>query len=92
MEPNLNKEYPSRNQKECLFLGYYIFEINAFRQLTYLETMADYREAKKLVNELRRKPNLAAGTTFRMMFAENQLQAERLLKEKREARPMGEHD
>ena len=73
-------------------MNYHIFEINVFKQLTHLQTVADYREAKKLVNEYRRKPNLAAGTTFRMMFAENPHQAEALLKEKREARPMGEHD
>lgn len=73
-------------------MGYHIFEINAFRQLTYLETASDYREAKRRVSEYRKKPQLAAGTTFRMMFAENELLAEKLLKEKREARPMGEHD
>jgi len=54
--------------------------------------MEDYRSAKNRVNELRRKPNLATGTTYRMMFAESEHLAERLLKEKREARPMGEHD
>jgi len=73
-------------------LAYFIFEINAFRQLTAIDSVSDYRDAKKLVNEHRRKPHLAPGTTFRMMFAENEHQAERLLKEKREARPMGEHD
>lgn len=73
-------------------MGYHIFEINAFRQLTHLETVEDYRTAKERVNAHRRNPNLVAGTQYRMMFAENQLQAERLLKEKREARPMGEHD
>ena len=73
-------------------MRYHIFEINAFRQLTFLESMEDYRSAKNRVNELRRKPNLATGTTYRMMFAESEHLAERLLKEKREARPMGEHD
>jgi len=73
-------------------LGYHIFEINAFRQMTHLQSVPDYRAAKTLVNEHRRKPNLAPGTTFRLMFAENKHEAERLLKEKRDARPMGEHD
>ena len=73
-------------------MNYHIFEINAFKQLTHLDSVADYRVAKKLVNEYRTKPNVAAGTTYRMMFAANVEQAERLLKEKREARPMGEHD
>ncbi|MEE9333537.1 MAG: hypothetical protein V3U65_05550 [Granulosicoccaceae bacterium] len=73
-------------------MDYHIFEINAFSQLSHLQSVAEYREAKKLVNGYRKKPNLAAGTLFRMMFAENIHQAEKLLKEKREARPMGEHD
>jgi len=73
-------------------VGYYIFEINAFRQIKHLETVPEYRMAKSIVSEYRRKPNLATGTTYRMMFAEDQYQAERLLKEKRNARPMGEHD
>jgi len=73
-------------------LGYFIFEINAFQQLSHLKTVSEYREAKSLVNECRRKPHQAPGTTYRMMFAEDRHQAERLLKEKRQARPMGEHD
>jgi len=54
--------------------------------------VADYREAKRIVKECRNRPNLPAGTSFRMMFAQDVGQAERLLTEKREARPMGEHD
>jgi len=73
-------------------LDYYIFEINAFEQLSHLETVSEYRQAKALVNEYRRKPHVPPGTTFRMMFAQDQQHAERLLTEKRQARPMGEHD
>jgi len=73
-------------------LGYFIFEINAFQQLSHLKTVSDYREAKTLVNELRRKPHVPPGTTYRMMFADDRHHAERLLNEKRQARPMGEHD
>lgn len=87
-----NNEYPYRNQLECHLLDYHIFEINAFKQLTHLDSVADYREAKKIVNEHRNRPQLPAGTTFRMMFAQDVQQAEKLLKEKREPRPMGEHD
>jgi len=73
-------------------LDYHIFEINAFKQLTHLRSVPDYREAKKIVKECRNQSHIAPGTTFRMMFAADVHQAERLLKEKREARPMGEHD
>ncbi|MBX2838723.1 MAG: hypothetical protein KTR35_17825 [Gammaproteobacteria bacterium] len=73
-------------------LAYHIFEINAFKQLTLLESVEDYRSAKTLVKQYRTKSHVPPGTTYRMMFAENPQQAERLLKEKREPRPMGEHD
>ena len=71
---------------------YHIFEINPFKQLSFLEAQADYRAAKKRVSVLREAPGLVAGTTYRMMLATDQFAAERLLTEKREARPMGEHD
>lgn len=73
-------------------MGYHIFEINPFKQLTYLQSVDRYREAKQALRELRAAPELVTGTTYRMMFASDPAQAERLLKEKREPRPMGEHD
>lgn len=73
-------------------MSYHIFQISAFRQFSHLDSFAAYREAKLRLRELRQAPDIEAGTTFRMMFAETPLQAERLLKEKREPRPMGEHD
>lgn len=73
-------------------MGYHIFEINPFKQLTFLQSSEHYPEAKKIIKELRRNPDIVSGTTYRMMFAADADQAERLLKEKREPRPMGEHD
>ena len=73
-------------------MDYHIFEINAFKQLTHLHSVPDYREAKKIVKEYRTRCQISKGTTYRMMFAQDVQQAERRLKEKREARPMGEHD
>lgn len=73
-------------------MAYHIFEINPFKQLAYLQSEEDYRAAKQRVRELRTAPNLVAGTTYRMIFATDPQHAERLLKEKREPRPMGEHD
>lgn len=73
-------------------MQYHIFEINPFQQLSHLDSLDTYTEAKKRVRELRSSPTLVPGTNFRMMFAADSLQAEQLLKEKREPRPMGEHD
>ena len=73
-------------------MQYHIFEINAFRQLTHLQAVDDYRSAKIIVRDLRKDPGKPSGSTYRMMFAADVIAAERLLKEKREPRPMGEHD
>ena len=73
-------------------MQYHIFEINPFQQLTYLKSIEKYRQAKQEVSRLRSSPDITKGTTYRMMFAVDASQAERLLKEKREPRPMGEHD
>lgn len=73
-------------------MAYHIFEINAFKQLQFVQTEQTYREAKSVVRNLRKNETLAAGTSYRMMFAATAEHAERLLKEKREARPMGEDD
>lgn len=73
-------------------MQYHVFEINPFQQYALLQSCQDYRAARVAVRELRKSPTLVAGTTYRMMFAADPDQAERLLKEKREARPMGEHD
>ena len=73
-------------------MHYHIFEINPFQQLTFLQSIEKYRDAKQALRELRTANELPTGTTYRMMFAASPEQAERLLKEKREPRPMGEHD
>jgi len=73
-------------------MPYHIFEVNPFKQLTFVATEATYREAKKHVRSMRESDSLGAGVTVRMMFAGDRFEAERLLKEKREPRPMGEHD
>ena len=73
-------------------MQYHIFEIDPFQQLQLLDSVSSYREAKNRVNTLRRSADLVAGTTYRMMFAASPADAERLIKEKREPRPMGEHD
>lgn len=73
-------------------MAYHVFEVNPFQHTSHLETLVTYREAKEFVNRCRKSPDLVKGTTYRMMFANSPEQAEQLLKEKREPRPMGEHD
>jgi|GEM_PF-665085 len=77
-------------------MPYHIFDINSFKQYTLLHTVDSYREAKTIVRELRSSKSTTekggTGTTYRMMFAADAELAQKLLSEKREERPMGEHD
>jgi len=72
-------------------MPYHVFAINSFKQHTLLNTFDNYREAKSSVRELRKAAG-ASGNTYRMMFAADAEHAIKLLQEKREERPMGEHD
>ncbi len=72
-------------------MPYHVFEINAFKQFEHLASHETYRLAKNAVKELR-NTNSSGSSTYRMMFASTPEHAEKLLKEKREPRPMGEHD
>ena len=54
-----------------------------------------YREARAVVREMRRAlgrdgPATVRPTTIRMVFAADEAQAERILAERREPRPLGE--
>lgn len=73
-------------------MAYHIFEVNPFRQMTHLQSVATYKEAKDAVKNYRTAADVVTGTTFRMMFANDPESALRLLQEKRKPRPMGEHD
>lgn len=73
-------------------MQYHIFEINPFEQLGWLSSTPDYREARQQVRAHRQAANAAAGTRYRMIFAADPEHAERLLREKREPQPMGEHE
>jgi hypothetical protein len=73
-------------------MPYHVFEINAFKQLEHKASYDSYRSAKDAVNMLR-KDNPSPGTlSYRMMHAATPEHALQLLHEKREPRPMGEHD
>lgn len=69
---------------------YFIYRIpdsgNALvRQLEKIDRFDNYREAKQRIRELRNEQPPGSGVTFKIMFAENELQAEERLQEKREA-------
>ena len=49
-----------------------------------------YREARAVVREMRRALDRSDPATVRMVFAADEAQAERILAERREPRPLGE--
>ena len=71
-------------------MAYYIYKIHAPKRLEYVHEFDAYREAKLFTRAHRQKLTIDDDFTIRMVFAPNKDHAERLLKEVREARPMGE--
>lgn len=71
-------------------MAYYVYKVHANKRLEYLDVFEDYREARVFTRT--RRAELAPGddVMLRMIFAPGREQAERLLKEVREARPLGE--
>ena len=69
---------------------YFIFKItdtgNALvKQLEKIDRFDSYRDAKQQIRKLRNDNPPGSGISYKIMFAENELQAEEQLQEKREA-------
>lgn len=71
-------------------MAYYVYKIHPPRRLEYLDAFEAYRDAKIFTRARRKELTAEDGCTVRMVFAPGREQAERLLKEVREARPLGE--
>jgi hypothetical protein len=71
-------------------MPYYIYKIQPPKRLEHIDTFDAYRDAKTFTREKRKQLTPEDNYTLRMIFAPNKEQAERLLKEVREARPLGE--
>ena len=69
---------------------YFIFKLRPPRPPERAGSFAAYREARTAVREMRRALDRDDSTTVRMVFAAGEAQAERLLAERREPRPLGE--
>ena len=64
-------------------MPYFVYEISPERKLTYVEVFDDYRSAKNLCRDRRAGGDMTKGHELRMVFANNQKEAEGLLKQKR---------
>ena len=71
-------------------MPYFVFKLRHPRSLENAGVFANYRDARIAVREMRRALDRDDPTTVRMVFAAGEAQAERLLTERREPRPLGE--
>jgi hypothetical protein len=60
------------------------------KQLTHLDTFDSYKDARTLARGKRAEGNLAANEEVRMIFAKNNVEAEKILSAPREERVIGE--
>lgn len=68
-------------------MPYFIYQIGPLNILNKRGEAASFKEAKAMANELRRGLDPAAGTQIKMIFADNELQAEDTLSQPRELDP-----
>ena len=71
-------------------MPYFVFRLRRPRSPEPAGVFASYREARSAVREMRRALDRDDPATVRMVFAAGEAQAERLLTERREPRPLGE--
>ena len=69
-------------------MPYFVYKIKEPRSLEHMETFAKYREARSYVREKREASGSVEGV--RMIFAKNEIEAEKLLLTPREERVIGE--
>ena len=71
-------------------MPYFIYRLRSPRPPERVGCFAHYREARTAVREMRLALAHDDSTTVRMVFAPGEAQAERLLTDRREPRPLGE--
>ena len=71
-------------------MPYFIYRIGEKRELEHLKTHTVYREARQFVRDLRAESGPGAVDSIRMIFAKNEIEAEKLLSTPRDERVIGE--
>jgi len=71
-------------------MAYFIYKVFVPKRLEYVEEFETYRDARTFARKLRKGLAVKDECIVRMIFAPGREQAERLLMEVREARPLGE--
>ena len=81
---------PRLRHRGVVPLPYFIYKLRPPRPPEMAGWFSAYREARTAVREMRRALESDDPATVRMVFAAGEAQAERLLTERREPRPLGE--
>lgn len=71
-------------------MPYFIYRIESEKELVLLESFPKYREAKLQAKSLRAEQESGDIATIKIIFANNQIEAERLLTTPREAPIQGD--
>ncbi|WPL18041.1 hypothetical protein Thiowin_03092 [Thiorhodovibrio winogradskyi] len=71
-------------------MPYFVYQVSTNRQLTYIDTKERYQDARTLVRELRAKNSADDKGEYRLIFAHQQGEAEKLLSTPRDERVIGE--
>ena len=66
-------------------MPYFVYRIEQGKKLQYIDKFEKYREAREYVRQLRPQQSADEPGKVRMVFAENQMEAETLLLTPREA-------
>jgi hypothetical protein len=71
-------------------MPYFVYRITPPQTLAYIDTKQAYKDARTLVRELRAGESPEQGVEFRMVFARDRAEAEKLLSTPRDERVIGE--
>ena len=71
-------------------MPYFVYKVFSNRTLEPVDAYDKHRDAKVRARELRVESKDDDDFTFRLIYARNETEAERLLTQKREPRPLGE--
>jgi len=71
-------------------MPYYVYRVSPSLQLTYIDTKERYQDARAIVRDLRARRGEDDDGDYRLIFAKQQGEAEKLLSTPRDERVIGE--
>jgi hypothetical protein len=71
-------------------MPYFVYKITPTLQLTYIDTKERYQDARSIVRDLRANRSDGDESDYRMIFAAQQGEAEKILSTPRDERVIGE--